>query len=172
MPSLRCSETGSVYSDVDEELSTSEVTIDEILSTSAVMVLDRSELATLSERPFIFWDTSSLTPTLEFAALASSYSDLEISRSISLVSLSRLFLSRSRIFYFSSNNVFRIDFKIVPEAKFFLKMRNAFLLFYQIWKGFLLSAFGGLSHSGKKTIFSWWLIWMARDRKVTDSNSY
>ena len=47
-----------------------------------------------------------------------------------IVSLSRLFLSRSRIFYFSSNNVFRIDFKIVPEAKFFLKMRNAFLLFY------------------------------------------
>ena len=89
-----------------------------------------------------------------------------------IVSLSRLFLSKSRIFYFSSNNVFRIDFKIVPEAKFFLKMRNAFLLFYQIWKRFLLSAFGGLSHSGKETIRSWWLIWMTRVGKVTDSNKF
>ena len=92
---------------------------------------------------------------------------------LKIVSLSRLFLSRSRIFYFSSNNVFRIDFKIVPEAKFFLKMRNAFLLFYQIWKKGSFSQLSEdfLIRANRLFVLGDSYEWREFE-KVTDSNSY
>ena len=63
--------------------------------------------------------------------------------------------------------------KSCPRQNSFSKCVMRFYYFISnLKKRFLLSAFGGLSHSGKKTIFSWWLIWMTGVRKVTDSNSY
>ena len=63
--------------------------------------------------------------------------------------------------------------KSCPRQNSFSKCVMRFYYFISnLKKRFLLSAFGGLSHSGKKTIFCWWLIWMTRVRKVTDSNSY
>ena len=62
--------------------------------------------------------------------------------------------------------------KSCPRQNSFSKCVMRFYYFIKSEKRFLLSAFGGLSHSGKETIRSWWLIWMTRVRKVTDSNSY
>ena len=91
---------------------------------------------------------------------------------INSLSTDKYFSSDAEYFIFRQIMFFGSISKSCPRQNSFSKCVMRFYYFIKSEKRFLLSAFGGLFHSGKKTIFSWWLIWMTRVRKVTDSNSY